>query len=32
MTAYAEDAVQAAAACLHAAIGAILTNPVNPIR
>jgi hypothetical protein len=31
MTAYAEEAVQAAAACLHAAIGSILTNPANPI-
>jgi len=31
MITYAEEAVQAAAACLHAEIGAILANPASPI-
>jgi hypothetical protein len=31
MVIYAEEAVQATAVCLHAAIGAILANPASPI-
>jgi hypothetical protein len=32
IVAYAEEAVQAAATCLNAAIGAILANPMNPMK
>ena len=31
MVTYTEEAVQAAAACLHATIGAVLANPASPI-